>query len=202
MDYIIMAIAITILVPIAITLYYKWALSRASLNKPRIDPEGNTVLYHGIPLFSLAFGFFAISAFIMIIPLITPHTQPFKLVGWLLFSIFALAILIPGILIVLEGLKAQVIITEKGILARAPWPWYPKTVPWKSIERISYSPLSSSIVVDYKKHNTLRISPFFYGIAAFCQNLEKHLGPEKYEEADKFIHNIYKLSNRETNTAG
>jgi hypothetical protein len=158
MDYLITAVAISILVPIAIKLYSKWALIRASLNKPRIDPEGHPVLYHGVPLFSLAFGFFAISAFIMILPLIT---QPVKLVGWLLESIIALAFLIPGILIVLEGLKARVIITEQGILARAPWPWYPKTVPWKSIEKISFSFSSASIVVEYNRYNTLRISPFF-----------------------------------------
>jgi len=158
MDYLITAIAIIILVPIAIILYTKWALSRASLNKPRIDPEGHPVLYHGVPLFSIAFGFFAISAFIMILPLIT---QPVKLVVLLFLSIIALAFLIPGILIVFEGLKARVIITEQGILARAPWPWYPKTVPWKSIEKISFSFSSASIVVEYNRYNTLRISPFF-----------------------------------------
>ncbi len=191
-------IIIPIIVPLFIHLYSKWALTRASLNQPKTDAEGNHVLFYGIPVFIIALSFAALSIFIVSLLFLAKPTN--FILFFLLFSFFTMLFLFPAIMIILEALKARVTITTDGIFARAPWPWYPKTMLWKDIKRVSYSPLSSSLVFEDYQYRVLRISPYFYGIAYFCETMENHLSPEIYKESKSLIDTVFKIQrNKLTN---
>jgi hypothetical protein len=181
-------IFIPILVWIIGLLWVKWLTISAFRSKPKYDLKGQPVIYHGLSFYIFPIGLFAISIFLLLIPFLVPPEDSIRnLKGWVILSIFAAIICIPGVIILIEGLKANVTFTDEGIYAKAPWPGYPKTVLWSNIKLVSYSPLSSSIVIEYDKYKILRVFGFYYGMSYFCLSLRKHIDSKKMEKANKFI---------------
>ncbi|MBI4333529.1 MAG: hypothetical protein HY673_19880 [Chloroflexi bacterium] len=123
----------------------KWWLKRAAQSEPRVDPNGNSVLFHGSPIFVLSFFLIGFGIFVLIlgftvVPIGTPNNEAIYFIP--ILAVFFLS----GIASLLEGIKGRVTITDEGILAQAPWPWYPRTVAWREISRVTYSVGMSSFV--------------------------------------------------------
>jgi len=165
-----------------------WLMKSAATHKPKIDSKtGNKYLYNG--MFYLAFGIlcFIISCFLIWVCL--TQTPQKNLLETFLFIIVTIFFIIVGVALILEWKKAQVIISNSGIYAKAAWPWYPKSIEWEEVTNVSLSPLMNSYVIT-GKNVTIRINYYMYGIDYLGDAFKKYLFFETYSEVSNFVETI------------
>lgn len=160
--------------------------------EPKVDLQGNRVLFHGPPIFifsSLCFvmGIFVLMLGFTVAPIGTPNNEA------IYFVIIVVPFLLLGVAFLLEGLKGRVTVTDDGILAEAPWPSYPKTMLWRDVASVAYSVGWSSFIIIGKNGSRLRICGYFYGIRYLVDSFERRLSSGRYHEAKGFIDQVRDL---------
>ena len=170
---------------------FVWLLKKAARHAPKIDTiTGNKTLYHGITIFIIGILSIAMAIFITWLSMTLAH--PTDQTEWILVIVLTAFFGVSGIAVVFEWFKAKIIVTEKEIIAKAAWPWYPKKLLWQDIESITYSYLLSSFVIRGKNHITIRIAVFTYGISYLLECCTKYLNPEIYQDISGWMRSIKK----------
>ncbi|MFO8010818.1 MAG: tetratricopeptide repeat protein [Dehalococcoidia bacterium] len=171
-------------------------IRRAAQSPPKINKlNGHTVLFHGSPLYLLGLAGILFAVGIFLISLASP---PWKEIDQTI-SFIALVVFfsITGICCLLEAFKAKVLITDENILAKAPWPGYPRVIQWEEVTNITYSNGFCSLVIAGINGTKIRISPYTYGIKYLVDYIEQRFDSRMYEGA-KPIFDLIKTCTNDT----
>lgn len=175
------------------TNYLVGLFKKAASTPPKTDPDtGNKILFHS--LFYLLVGIVSIAIAGLMIWIALFEAPPTDENDHVYFILMILLFTIGGVAMILEWYIARVIISETGIVAQAPWPWYPKKVSWIDIERVSISIFFGSFIIISNKGNKIRISPTFYGIKYLVDCFKQYLDPKVYIKASRLMQNITEYS--------
>ena len=169
-----------------------WWLERAARASPRIDSNGDRVLFHGGPMLALGIAPIGLCVGLLLIYLAVPLTGPGnEPIWWVVITVFFLS---AGICVLVERFGSRVTVTNEGILAEAWWPGHPKSVLWKDIASVDFGTVSQDLVVRCQDGYQLRVSTYFYGISCLVENIQGRLSPESYQKAKSFLDRVNDLT--------
>jgi hypothetical protein len=172
-------------------IFNLWWLKRAVRHEPKLEGNGDRVLFHGFPMYLLAGSFFAVCVFLIFIEstvdTTTEGNQP------IYFIVVFITFLILGIYTLLEALKTKVTINNNGILVEAIWPWYPKYILWQDVSKVVYSGFQDTFILIAKNGTKVHANGYLYGIHFLVKNLEQHFDPAIYKNANWMVKQIHKF---------
>jgi len=164
-------------------------LKKAAKHSPKTDPiTGDRILFHGLPIGVL--GIISVGTAVMIFWISLFESPPKDNTEVFILGILLAFFTIAGIALILEWLTARVVISSAGIIAKAPWPWYPKKLLWEEIDQIGFSYIFDSFTVKDGKHVTIRIAYFMYGIEYLSECFKQNLKPTTYHQVGGLMETI------------
>ena len=173
----------------------------AARQKPRVDKDGNLVLFHGATMFALYGACFGMGLFLVYIALfaVDPATTRSQL-GWAIGVIgFFLGI---GLLGLLECFTARVTISDDSIAIQSWWIRHPKVMLWQDIVEIDYSSSNTfAFVVKDRNRRRLSVSSYLYGIGYFAKAVKQYCKWEVYGTRQSYLDAMIltATANKETN---
>ena len=141
-------------------------------------------------MFIIIIGIICVGMAVFIVCLSLTAAPPKDRTDLIIIIIMSTFFSIGGVIILLEFTIARVIISYKGIIAKTPWPGYPKRISWEEIVSVSFT--GNDFVIMDRNNVKIKIDRTFNGLYYLSSCFRKYLIPQVYEQAERKMQEIEK----------